>query len=551
MSFSLAGERATAPRARTLLDVFTATVRRCGVCTAIDAPDRQLSYRGLDEAGDTIAARLRALGVGAGDRVGIQIPSGTSELYVAILGVLKAGAAYVPVDTDDPPARAEEILERSAACAVIREACAIESVRRPGGQTRSMRLDDDAWVIFTSGSTGAPKGVAVSHRSAAAFVDAEARLWNVGRDDRVLAGLSVAFDASCEEMWLAWGNGAALVPAPRSVGRAGEELGPWLAQRDVTVVSTIPTLAAMWDERSLAGVRLLILGGEACPEPLGWRLAAGREVWNTYGPTEATVVSTAAPIIPGRPVSIGWPLDGWEAAVIDEDGEPVEPGEIGELVIAGAGVARYLDPILDTERFPPVPSLGWERAYPTGDMVRDTADGLMFVGRRDHQVKIGGRRIELGEIDAQLSRLEGVRAAVTVVRESNAGNKLLIAYLVGHVDPDTLRAALHDRLPDALAPLLVILDELPQAASGKVDRAALPWPPPDSGRACQDDPGGTAGWLAERWHDQLGPVTIRAESNFFELAGGSLAAAKLTSALRDRFPAVASPTSMNTARSER
>ena len=232
-----------------------------------------------------------------------KFPSGTSDLYVAILGAVKAGAAYVPIDADDPPARAAEILERSAACAVIRDGSAIEWVRRPGGQTRPVRPDDDTWVIFTSGSTGAPKGVAVSHRSAAAFVDAEARLWRVERDDRVLAGLSVAFDASCEEIWLAWGNGAALVPAPRSLVRAGAELGPWLAQRDVTVVSTVPTLAAMWDEASLAGVRLLILGGEACPEPLGWRLAAGREVWNTYGPTEATVVSTAAPIIPGRPVS--------------------------------------------------------------------------------------------------------------------------------------------------------------------------------------------------------------------------------------------------------
>ena len=151
-------------------------------------------------------------------------------------------------------------------------------------------------MIFTSGSTGAPKGVAVSHRSAAAFVDAEARLWTIDREDRVLAGLSVGFDASCEEIWLAWRHGAALVPAPRSIVRAGSELGPWLAQRGVTVVSTVPTLAAMWDEASLAGVRLLILGGEACPEPLAWRLAAGREVWNTYGPTEATVVSTAARI---------------------------------------------------------------------------------------------------------------------------------------------------------------------------------------------------------------------------------------------------------------
>jgi non-ribosomal peptide synthetase component F len=210
---------------------------------------------------------------------------------VAILGVLQSGAAYVPVDVDDPPARASLVLERAGACCLVRDGLQIDQLAASTGSHhppvpgRSPGLDDDAWVIFTSGSTGEPKGVAVTHRSAAAFVDAEARLWSIGRNDRVLAGLSIAFDASCEEIWLAWRNGAALVPAPRAIVRAGSELGPWLAQRGVTVVSTVPTLAAMWDEESLAGVRLLILGGEACPDPLGWRLAAGREAWNTYGPT--------------------------------------------------------------------------------------------------------------------------------------------------------------------------------------------------------------------------------------------------------------------------
>ena len=214
-------------------------------------------------------------------------------------------------------------------------------------------------------------------------------------------------------------------------------------------------------------------------------------------------------------------------------------GEPGELVIAGAGVARYLDPVLDTERFPPLPSLRWERAYCTGDIVRETDHGLAFVGRRDHQVKIGGRRIELGEIDAQLNDTPGVKAAVTVVRESSSGNKLLVAYLVGDIDPAEVRAAMAERLPQALVPLIVALDELPQGASGKVDRNALPWPPP-SGAAVQA-PGLSelAGWLADRWADQLGPVEITLESDFFDLGGSSLAAAKLTSTLRERFPAVA------------
>ena len=191
---------------------------------------------------------------------------------------------------------------------------------------------DDAWIIFTSGSTGTPKGVAVTHRSAAAFVDAEAQMFlqdnPIGPGDRVLAGLSVAFDASCEEMWLAWRHGACLVPAPRSLVRSGMDLGPWLVSRDITVVSTVPTLAALWPAEALEAVRLLIFGGEACPPELAERLAAGpdsagREVWNTYGPTEATVVACAAKLDGTGPVSIGLPLPGWDLAVVDKDGVPV------------------------------------------------------------------------------------------------------------------------------------------------------------------------------------------------------------------------------------
>ena len=226
-------------------------------------------------------------------------------------------------------------------------------------------VDDDAWIIFTSGSTGVPKGVAVSHRSAAAFVDAEARIFlqdaPLGPDDRVLAGLSVAFDASCEEMWLAWRHGACLVPAPRSLVRSGEDLAPWLLRQGITVVSTVPTLAAMWPGEAIENVRLLIFGGEACPPELAARLSAdGREVWNTYGPTEATVVACAAPLSAEGPVRIGLPLDGWALAVVDAEGMPVPEGSTGELIIGGVGLARYLDPAKDAEKYAPLPTLGWD-----------------------------------------------------------------------------------------------------------------------------------------------------------------------------------------------
>ncbi len=523
----------------TLVDIFAATVRRWGDRPAIDAPDAELSYSELADAAQRVADELTERGVGPGDRVGVRIPSGTAELYVAILGVLRAGAAYVPVDADDPPARAERILSDAGVCATVSAGLGLEGGTTAGGGQTPLGPDDDAWVIFTSGSTGVPKGVAVTHRAAAAFVQAEASLWRVMPHDRVLAGLSVAFDASCEEIWLAWAHGATLVPVPRALVRAGQELGPWLDERQVTVISTVPTLAATWEESALDTVRLLILGGEACPEQLGWRLADRREVWNTYGPTEATVVSTAARIVSGAPITIGRPLAGWEVAVVDDDGAAVAAGDPGELVIAGVGLGRYLDPALDRERYRGLPSRGWARAYRTGDMVRETPGGLAYVGRRDDQVKIGGIRIELGEIDAQLGAVAGVHAACTAVRETASGNRLLVGYVAGEATPEEIRSRLADRLPAALVPLIVRLDDLPTTTAGKVDRRALPWPPPGDGATTAAGLSETERWLADRWREQLGPVTVAADSDFFALGGSSLAAAKLASELRERYPALA------------
>ncbi len=535
------------PATRSLLDVLATTVERHGGRIALDAEDATLTYNELSHAADELATSLREAGVGTGERVGIRIASGTSELYVGILGILRAGAAYVPVDADDPPARAAGIWEQAGVRGALGDGLRFTPLASGAAHNRTLgahapralTAEDDAWIIFTSGSTGQPKGVAVSHGSAAAFIDAEARLWTVTPEDRVLAGLSVAFDASCEEMWLAWSNGAALVPAPRSLVRSGADLGPWLARRGVSVISTVPTLAAMWDEELLAGVRLLILGGEACPPELGWRLAANREVWNTYGPTEATVVSTAARISPGKPITIGWPLHGWFVAAVEESGEPVPFGEPGELAIAGAGLGRYLDPALDAERYAPLPALGWERAYRSGDIVRETIEGFDFVGRRDHQVKLGGRRLELGEVEAQLSAVAGVRAAAAAVQSTAAGNRILVGYVVGDVDPAQVRAQVAEQLPDGLEPLVVVLDEMPSAGSGKVDRKALPWPPQGAPGATDPSLSATAAWLAERWTEQLGPVAVTADTDFFASGGSSLVAAKLVSVLRARFPSVA------------
>ncbi|MFI6286760.1 Pls/PosA family non-ribosomal peptide synthetase [Streptomyces sp. NPDC051018] len=659
---------------RTLLDILDETARRHPDAPAVDDGVTPLTYRALLDEVEDLRRLLAAEGVGAGDRVGVRVPSGTADLYVSILAVLAAGAAYVPVDAEDPDERAELVFTEAAVHAVIGEARAITrsapagtapvldrtapdpagavpgasapgapapdvrdlggtvpdgpvpdgtraadaSVPAPGdtdpaaapepagthpgapalGRTapdtprpaganppasvlnasapdgpalRRPLPGDDAWIIFTSGSTGKPKGVAVTHGSAAAFVDAEARLFlrdaPLGPGDRVLAGLSVAFDASCEEMWLAWRHGACLVPAPRSLVRTGIDLGPWLVEQRITVVSTVPTLAALWPAHALDDVRLLIFGGEACPPELAERMAVpGREVWNTYGPTEATVVACAAPLTGRGPVRIGLPLDGWELAVVDGRGEIVPMGATGELVIGGAGLARYLDPVKDAEKYAPLPSLGWTRAYRSGDLVRAEEEGLLFVGRADEQIKLGGRRIELGEIDAALQALPGVAGAASAIRTTAAGTQILVGYVVpdgtptppapGHetgagsvtgpahasraFDRADSLARLRKELPAALVPLLAVVAELPTRTSGKVDRDALPWPLPDTvtgtGPAEDSEPlTESETWLAGQWTELLGVPVSGPGADFFAHGGGSLAAARLVSRIRERY----------------
>ncbi|SNC60228.1 non-ribosomal peptide synthetase terminal domain of unknown function [Kytococcus aerolatus] len=534
-----------APAPRTLVDLFLATVASAGDAPAIQAGGSALTYDEFHEASAEVAARLAELGIGRGDKVGVRVPSGTADLYVAIMGVLLAGAAYVPVDADDPDERARTVFEESAAAAVVGADLVISSrlaEEREPVEPELPDLQDDCWVIFTSGSTGKPKGVAVTHRSAAAFVEAESRLFlqqaPIGPGDRVMAGLSVAFDASCEEMWLAWAHGACLVPAPRSLVRSGVDLGPWLVANDITVVSTVPTLVSMWPAEAMDRVRLLIVGGEACPPELGARFAtAEREVWNTYGPTEATVVACAAQITPEPPVRIGLPLDGWDLAVVDADGHPVGPGEEGELIIGGVGLARYLDPEKDAEKYAPMPTLGWERAYRSGDVVVNDPEGLLFRGRADDQVKVGGRRIELGEIDSALLQLPGVAGAAAAIRKTESGNTLIVGYLT--VDEGFDRAASVTRLradmPAALVPRLAVVDDLPTRTSGKIDRDALPWPLPDEDGADTAALSETEQWLAEIWNTVLGARPTSPEEDFFELGGGSLTAAQIVARVRERY----------------
>ena len=520
---------------------------------AIDDGRAVLNYRDLLAEVRQISGRLAAVGIGAGDRVGIRITSGRAELYLSILAVLSVGAAYVPVDRDDPDDRAELIWSMAGVCAILGDGGDLtwQTARPTGAGARHPVPDDDAWIIFTSGTAGTPKGVAVSHRSAAAFVDAEAHLFlrddPLGPGDRVLAGLSVAFDASCEEMWLAWRHGACLVPVHREVVRTGPELVSWLTRHQISVVSTVPTLAALWPAGPPRGVRLLILGGEACPPRLADRLAReGAEVWNTYGPTEATVVSSAARLSAGEPVRIGLPLAGWRLAVADPaSGQPVPWGEVGELVIGGAGVARYLDPERDAAAFRPLAALGPERAYHTGDLVRAEPDGLVYLGRADAQVKIRGYRIELSEIEAVLMELPGIGLAAVTTYEPLPGVAELAGYYTtrGQAQAPTRQAVhehLRDRLPRHMVPgYLEELTAMPLLTGGKADRKSLP-APTSAGRLGQGHgyvPPATPAEkaLADVMAELLGLEHVSVESQFFdELGLSSLLAAHFCARAREQ-----------------
>ncbi|WP_233189938.1 non-ribosomal peptide synthetase [Corynebacterium sp. J010B-136] len=537
----------TAPEPRTLLGIIGHTIRTYPHAVAIEADDGTLSYAELEDVLEKQIKRLNDHGVGTGSRVGIRIPSGTTDLYVGILATICAGAAYVPVDWDELDSRAETVWEEAQVDAVFGEELSISHPLHvpelDESKLQPVSLENEAWIIFTSGSTGKPKGVAISHRSAAALVDAERLTYlataPLGPGDRVMAGLSVAFDASCEEMWLAWAGGAALVAASRDTVRSGDVLGEWIVEKHITAVSTVPTLAAMWSEEFLGNIRLLIFGGEACPAALAERLQKpGREVWNTYGPTEATVIGSAELMDGTLPIRIGRPIPGWALAVVDENENPVAWGESGQLVIAGVGLGRYLDLEKDAQMYAPLPDLGLKRAYRTGDLVRADRDGLIFEGRVDDQVKIGGRRLELGEVDKYLNSAPGVSAAAAAVQKTPGGTSVLVGYVYGDdtIDLDQVRDIMKKSLPDGIVPQLTIVDSMPLKTSGKVDRKALPWPLESTSELQFEDLTPAQQELAGLWVEQIGHVSLAPESNFFEIGGSSIAIAQLAARIRQQYP---------------
>ncbi len=576
VSLASQGNPSDGPDTR-LPDLFEAQVDLNPDRIAVECGASRMTYRELDEAANRLARHLVTLGVGPESCVAFWLPRST-DVYVALLGILKAGAAYVPLDAEYPVDRVAYILENSQSQIVIATSefanrlvgfdgtmISLESDARSISQQPSTRIPRSdrgyastnlCYVIYTSGSTGKPKGVQIEHRNAVHLVQTEATRFAIRSDDRVYQGFSIAFDASVEELWLAWYAGATLVVATAEMVHAGPDLPRILTELGITVLSCVPTLLAMM-EGDLPTVRLLIVGGEACSRDLVARWCqSGRRMFNTYGPTEATVIATWTECDPAKSVTIGEPLPGYTAFVMDEQGRPLVPGETGELYLGGAGLARgYMGrDDLTLERFVMIsttPEGPPERLYRTGDLARWTNDGqLEFLGRADGQIKLRGFRVELSEIEAELIRCPGVLAAAVTVREDVPGVQQLIAYLVprtgAEFDEDELRSVLRQSLPVYMIPsLFEPIETLPTLTSGKVDRKQLPAPRSRLVRQKPTANDGTNGWkprddfegqLAVAWNEVFSSVTIGPDEDFFvDLGGHSLLAARMVSSLR-KFP---------------
>src|SRR5579885_1778954 len=553
-------------RAPALLhELFEATADAHPDNLALVCGGARLTYRELEARANRLAHHLRSLGVGKDSFVGLLLPRG-AEALVALLAALKAGAAYVPLDPDYPAERVGTLLADCGAAAVVTtrslaakcgaapavliDADAAAIAGRP--ERRLTRADtelspgDPCYVIYTSGSTGRPKGVLIEHRSVVHLVRAERQLFGVRRDDRVYQGFSLAFDASVEEVWLAFSSGAALVVGTADWVRAGPELASRLAAAGVTVFSTVPTLLAMLDE-DVPTVRLLILGGEACPQELVARWSRpGRRLVNTYGPTEATVIATYADCDPAKPVTIGKAVPGYHVCVLDEQLRAVPPGVAGEIHIGGPGLARgYVGrDALTREKFVanPAGDGAAPRLYKTGDLGRVNGDGdIEFLGRADTQVKLRGFRVELTEIESALLECDGVRAAAVAVREDIPGVRQFVGYVVPRdgagLDEQHLRGRLRARLPAYMVPAIIdTLPALPALPSGKVDRTALP---PPRGREAKARPDHVAPRtaleekIAAAWEALFAPASVSVRDDFFsDLGGHSLLAAGMVSGLR-------------------
>ena len=483
----------------TLADIFRATVKKFGSKTALIFGDIQLSYTQLDRWSDAMAAYLAAQGIGPGDSVGVWLPRGL-ELHIAVLGIVKSGAAYVPLDREMPAERVETVIEevQAKACITLEDtlhvACPIyKVVAQPDAQVSIQapagpQPDNWAYVLYTSGSTGKPKGIPITHRMVCQFARAEQTVIELRSDDKVYQGISVSFDMWCEEVWISYLVGATLWVADAATAKSLDELDEVLREQKITVLHTVPSLLAVMND-DISSLRIVNAGGEACTTQVLSRWSVdSRQFYNSYGPTETTVTATLIALKPGDPITIGHPLPNYDLAVVDAQLNLLPVGERGELIVTGPGVCNgYVNrPELTAEKFVPKPEglsmLNGNMVYRTGDAAIINEDGTIdFQGRLDDQIKLRGYRIELGEIENQLSNLTDITAAAVAVKKDINGQDHLAGYVVCddpvNMNQQSIREELAKVLPAYMVPSVIMqLSEMPRLPSGKINRKALPVP---------------------------------------------------------------------------
>jgi amino acid adenylation domain-containing protein len=565
--------RADFPKDITIHEAFQAQVRRDPEAVALVFGDRQITYRELDRRAHQVASALRERGVRVVDRVAL-VTQRSPETIISMLGILKAGGSYVPLDPELPAERLAWMIEDAQARVAVvvgspslslaaegLEILHVDAAGAPPADEElaplpsAARSENLAYVLYTSGSTGTPKGVCIAHRSVVQLASHA----DLSPNDRVLQSTTYSFDVSVYEIWCALLNGARVVIGARDLTLSAQALGEELRRQAITVCCLTPAVfnnLAREEPLLFRPLRAVMLAGEALdPHWVRVALDEGRQqIFNAYGPTEATVYATLHPIkeVPegATSIPIGRPLPNVQAYVLDRHLRPVPRGVAGELYLGGEGLAPgyWRRPELTNERFIPNPfsQEPGARLYRTGDLVRYLPGGALdFLGRIDHQVKVRGFRIELGEIEAVLGNHPAVKQAVAVARVLEPGDKQLVAYVVPQASPPPsiteLREYLARKLPAYMVPaFFVMLDALPLNPNGKVDRRALPNPDgtrPELAQEFVAPRTPTEQALADIWKESLSLDRIGLHDDFFALGGHSLRALQVMSRIRQHFQA--------------